>query len=46
LTNYCSFVSYFIEASPEYRDLLDAQLPGTVTIADQRDRVTGSPTAH
>ena len=46
LTNYCSFVGGFIESNPEYRDLVDAQLPGTVTIADQRDRVIDSPTAH
>jgi predicted GNAT family acetyltransferase len=46
LTNYCSFVGHFIEAHPDYRDLVDAELPGTVTIADQRDRVNGSPTAH
>ena len=46
LTNYCSFIGGFLEANPEYRDLVDAQLPGTATIADQRDRVTGPPTAH
>src|SRR3954468_22988307 len=46
LTNYCSFVGDFIETNPEYRDLVDAQLPGTASIADQRDGVIGSPTAH
>ena len=46
LTNFCSFVADFIDANPEYRDLVDAQLPGRVTIADQRDGVIGSPTAH
>src|SRR4051794_3128036 len=46
LTNYCSFVGGFMEANPEYRDLVDARLPGTLTIADQRDRVTGSPTTR
>lgn len=46
VTNYCSFVGGFIEANPEYRDLVDAQHPGTVTIADQRDRAIGSPTVH
>ena len=46
LTNFCSFVGAFIEANPEYRHLIDARLPGTVTIADQRDRVIGSPAAH
>jgi predicted GNAT family acetyltransferase len=38
LTNYCSFVGDFIEANPEYRDLVDAQFPGVVTIADQPGR--------
>src|SRR4051794_18079852 len=38
LTNYCSFVGDFLEANPEYGDLVDAQFPGSVTIADQRDR--------
>jgi predicted GNAT family acetyltransferase len=46
LTNFCSFVGDFIDANPEYRNLVDAQLPGRVMIADQRDRVIGSPTAQ
>jgi hypothetical protein len=46
LTNYCTFVAGFIEANPAYRDLVDAQLPGTATSVDQRDRVIDSPTAH
>lgn len=46
LTNYCSFVGSFIDANPEYGDLVDARLPGAVTIADQRDRETGSPEPH
>jgi hypothetical protein len=46
LTNYCSFVGGFIDSNPEYRELVDAELPGTVTIADQRDRVNGPPMAH
>ena len=46
VTNYCSFVGSFIEANPEYRDVVDAQLPGTVTITDQRDQATGSSTVY
>ena len=46
LTNYCSFVGTFIEVNPEYRDLVDPQLPGTVTITDQRDWAIHSPTVH
>jgi predicted GNAT family acetyltransferase len=46
LTNYCSFVGGFIEANPEYRDLVDGEHPGTVAIADQRDRPSGPPTAQ
>jgi predicted GNAT family acetyltransferase len=46
LTNFCSFVADFIEANPEYRDLVDVQVPGRVTIVDQRDRVIDPPTAH
>src|SRR3954451_6844489 len=46
LTNYCSFVADFIETNPEYRDLVDEQLPGRVTMVDQRDRVIDSPTAR
>src|SRR4051812_2969154 len=37
LTNYCSFVGDFIEANPEYHDVVDAKLPGRTTVADQRD---------
>ena len=44
LTNYCSFIGSFIGANPEYHDLVDAQLPGTPTITDQRDQAIGSPT--
>jgi hypothetical protein len=46
LTNFCSFVGQFIDANPKYRDLVDAQLPGRATIADQRDRGLEPPTAH
>jgi predicted GNAT family acetyltransferase len=28
LSNYCGFVAEFIEANPEYADLIDAQHPG------------------
>lgn len=28
LTNFCDFVGRFIQAHPEYRDLLDAEHPG------------------
>jgi predicted GNAT family acetyltransferase len=28
LTNYCEFVSGYIQTHPEYRDLLDTQHPG------------------
>ena len=30
LTNFCDFVGRYIQAHPEYRDLLDAQFPGHV----------------
>jgi predicted GNAT family acetyltransferase len=30
LTNYCDFVGRYIQAHPEYADLIDAQHPGRV----------------
>ena len=31
LTNFCDFVSRYIEAHPEYRDVLDPQHPGSTS---------------
>jgi predicted GNAT family acetyltransferase len=30
LTNFCDFVAHYIDAHPEYADLLDAAHPGHV----------------
>jgi hypothetical protein len=36
ITNYCSFVSEFIDAHPEYADLIDAAHPGHVIRPEPR----------